>query len=536
MAHSVDLSQLATPRASAERPLSHQNRLTWLTRILLPLILIAGFAGALGYSFREAFLPATPVTVVPVLALQSEMEHAAGTLFRSAGWVEPRPTPVIVSALEEGVVARLLVIEGQELKEGDEVARLIEADAKLRLQGAEAEVDSRQAELASSQAALAAAEIRLREPIELQTKLAEAETLQARAENELSRLPNQVKAAKSRAALAASEKQSRMQSSDVVGRLALERAANELEGASAALGELESQRIALEKELAAHDRRVAGLRRQLELKTEEQQKRDEALAAVDLAKSRLAQANISLETSKLALSRMTIQAPCDGKVLALVARPGSKVMGLAPAAMPDASTVITMYDPARLQIRADVRLEEVPRVFPGQAVRIETPAVKGTMIGEVIAMTSLTDIQKNTLQVKIAVKTPPAVLKPDMLVEVSFLSPPTTREKSSSSDGPLALVIPPDLVERHGEQSHVWIADRRDGTAQMRDITTGGTTPEGLLEVKSGLAAGDRLIVSGREGLQPGDRIRIVGEDSSPPRASTAAQPPKKLKRLNDKG
>lgn len=533
MTHSVDLSQLASPRAAPGGHLVHRNRLTWLTRVLLPLVLVAGFVGALGYSFREAFLPARPVTVVPVLTVRSEFETAEGTLFRSAGWVEPRPTPVIVSALEEGVVAKLLVIEGQELRAGDDVARLIDADAQLRLQGAEAEVDSRTAELASSQAALVAAKTRLREPIELQTKLAEAETLQARAENELSRLPSQVKAAKSRAALAANEKESRVQSEGALGKLALARSANELEAATAALGELEAQRIALENEVAAHNRRVAGLRRQLELKTEEQRQHDEAQAAVDLARSRLAQANVALDTAKLALNRMTIKAPCDGKVLALVARPGSKVMGLAPASMPDASTVITMYDPAQLQIRADVRLEEVPRVFPGQLVRIETPAVKGSLAGEVIATTSLTDIQKNTLQVKIAVKNPPAVLKPDMLVEVSFLSPPTIRPKASAGEGPLALVIPPELVQQSEEGSRVWIADQQDGISRLQSITVGGTTPEGLLEVKSGLAAGDRLIVSGREGLHQGDRIRIVGEDHSSSPAKASAQPQKKLKRLN---
>lgn len=532
MARHVDLTQLTAPRAAGTRPVMHRNRLVWLTRYLLPLVLIAGFLGALAYSFREALLPARPVTVVPVLAVRTEIEQAEAPLFQSAGWVEPRPTPVIVSALEEGVVASLLVIEGQELKAGDSVARLIDADVKLRVQGAEAEVGSRRAELASSKAALAAAEIRLREPIELQTKIAEAETMLARVENELSRLPSQVAAAQSRAELAEKEKQSRLQSSDVVGKLALARAENESQVAAAALNELEAQRIALTNELAAHERRVAGLRRQLELKIEEKLQRDEAQAAVDLAESQLAQATVALETAKLALRRMTILAPCDGKVLALVARPGSKVMGLAPATMPDASTVITMYDPAQLQIRADVRLEEVPRVFPGQQVRIETPAVKGPLVGEVIATTSLTDIQKNTLQVKVAVKNPPAVLKPDMLVEVTFLSPPSTKPKSTAQDAPLTLVIPPELVHQSGEESRVWIADRQDGVARLRAITVGGMTPEGLLEVKSGLAVGDRLIVGNTESLRTGDRIRVVAEESGSDHTTSDGDSQKKMKRL----
>ena len=123
--------------------------------------------------------------------------------------------------------------------------------------------------------------------------------------------------------------------------------------------------------------------------------------------------------AELQLSRTVINAPMSGKILSLAARPGTKLMGLAPGALQDASTVVTMYDPAQLQVRADVRLENVAQVLKGQKVEIATPAVPGTVVGRVLAITSLTDIQKNTLQVKIAIDSPPAVLKPDMLVERS---------------------------------------------------------------------------------------------------------------------
>jgi HlyD family secretion protein len=91
-------------------------------------------------------------------------------------------------------------------------------------------------------------------------------------------------------------------------------------------------------------------------------------------------------------------------------------MGINRAAAYDASTVTTMYDPKSLQVRADVRLDDVPQVTVGQRVRIETPASSEPLIGHVLVATALTDIQKNTLQVKLAIDDPPAVLKPDMLV------------------------------------------------------------------------------------------------------------------------
>jgi HlyD family secretion protein len=522
MARQLDLRELANPRgtvSSAAR--GHGGGGRWLSRFVLPMVLLLGFAGALAYSFREIFLTAHPVKVVPVMAVQAEITESEAPLFQSAGWVEPRPTPVLVTALAEGIVEQLLVIEGQDLRAGETVARLIDADAQLRVQDAAAELSSRQAEMASKKASLIAAETRLREPLEWQTKLAEAEAMLARIGTERARLPGQIAAAESKLTLAGKELESRRNSTDVLGKLALARAENEHQVATAVHQELLAQKTTLEQEQAANDRRVKALQRQLELKTEELRERDEALAAVDLAEAKVRQANVMVEAAKLNLNRMTVKAPTAGRVQALIARPGSKVMGQTAASAPEASTVITMYDPARLQVRADVRLEEVPRVFVGQQARIETPAVAGALDGEVIATTSITDIQKNTLQVKVAVLDPPAVLKPDMLVQVTFLSPQKPKAASETVQAHLTLVIPPELVQQEGNESRVWIANQQRKVAELRAVTLGGLTRDGFREIKQGLSIGDRLIVSGAESLRVGDRIRIAGEGAGSSRPTS---------------
>jgi HlyD family secretion protein len=241
-----------------------------------------------------------------------------------------------------------------------------------------------------------------------------------------------------------------------------------------------------------------------------------------------------LETAQLSLERTFIRAPSDGKVLALVARPGSKVMGLAPASMPEASTVITMYDPASLQVRADVRLDDVPRVLAGQKVRIETPAVKGALAGEVIAATSFTDIQKNTLQVKVRIDDPPPVLKPDMLVQCTFLAPATVTP-APRDNGAFTLLVPPECIEMHEEIPKVWLADREYGVARLKSVVLGGSSSEGLQEIRSGLSVGDRLIATGKETLSDGERIRVTGENattSQPKSATHGEHSQMKMKRL----
>src|SRR5207253_890878 len=139
MNSNVDLRQLAVRRDSpqAASPVTRRPR-RWLTRVVLPTAVLLGFVGVTGWAARDSLLPSRPVTVVPVLATRGEVSREGEPLFQCAGWVEPRPTPVLVPALAEGFVDKLLVVEGQEVRAGETVATLIDADAKLALKAAEA--------------------------------------------------------------------------------------------------------------------------------------------------------------------------------------------------------------------------------------------------------------------------------------------------------------------------------------------------------------------------------------------------------------
>src|SRR5260221_7856696 len=114
MSTSVDLRQLAIqrePETARTRP--RQGRSHFVTRYLLPGLVLLGFTCLLLWALRATLLPAHPVTVVPVLTSRSEGSLPGAPLFQAAGWVEPRPTPSVVNALAEGVVEQLLVGEGQ---------------------------------------------------------------------------------------------------------------------------------------------------------------------------------------------------------------------------------------------------------------------------------------------------------------------------------------------------------------------------------------------------------------------------------------
>jgi RND family efflux transporter MFP subunit len=518
----IDLRQLAVRNEDGIARRSRRRR-PYFIRYVLPAVVVLGFVAVLAWAARDSLLPAQPVTITPVLSTRAEIQVSGTPLFQAAGWVEPRPTPVMVTALTEGVVQQLLVVEGQEVKAEDPVATLVQADAQFALRTAEAELALRQAEWESSCAVRDAAKVNLEQPVHLQGLSAEADAMVAKMETELATLPFQIKAAEAKQKLArlSLESKSKVDATGVLPELHYRQAESELETAAANLQELTAKEPRLKRELAALGSKRDAMRKRLELKTEEIRQYGEAEAKIKACDASLKQAQVALESARLRLERTTVRAPMAGRVLGLVARPGMRLMGLAGGTLQESSTVVTLYDPARLQVRADVRLEDVPRVTPGQPVKIETPAApEGALDGTVLFSTSQADIQKNTLQVKVAINAPPAFVKPDMLVQVTFLAPPTTGKPAASTEQ-LRLMIPRQLVEPRDGGNHVWIADQVGRVARLRPIKLGLGQSDDLVEVAEGLSPADKLIASGRAGLSDGQRIRVTGEDAGVGASST---------------
>jgi RND family efflux transporter MFP subunit len=530
----VDLRQLAVRRdRTAAHPAVRRRHLA--TRFLLPVGVLLGFLGVAGWAARDSLLPSRPVTVVPVLATRSEMRQEGAPLFQAAGWVEPRPTPVLVTALTEGVIDKLLVVEGLEVKAGEAVATLIEADARLSLRAAEAELRQRRAEAAGAQTTLKAARTNVAQPAHLNAALSEAEAMLAQKETELTSLPFLLDAARARLGILRLEYERKQKAPGAVPDIQIHQAKADLDGGTAAVAELESRKGRLEKEVEAQTRRREALRLRLELKTEETRALADAEAQVEATEARRQQAQTAVDAAHLRLERMAVRAPVSGRVLALLARPGQRLMGLAPGSLHDSSTVVSLYDPGMLQVRADVRLEDVPRVRPGQPVWIETPAAPdGPLEGAVLFPTSQADIQKNTLQVKVAVTAPPPTLRPDMLVQVTFLAPAGPRVTDPDAE-PLRLFVPRHLVESGDSGTRLWVADQAAGVGRLQAVTLGPARDANLVEVVEGLNAADKLIAGGREGLRDGQRIAVTGEDASPGASPHApAARPARLPRGDD--
>lgn len=511
MASELDLQGLAV-RRTAETPVP-RRRSKWLARYALPGVVLAGFAAVLAWAARDSFLPCHAVTVAPVVVQRGSAQRAGTPLFQAAGWVEPRPTPTLVTALAEGVVDKLLVVEGQSVAEGEPVARLIDVDAKLAVREAEARLEMARAEAKRADAELQAAQIRRDEPAHLEAAVAEAEAELAKVERELADHAYDIRADQAKLKLARQVLENRLGAEGSIPETMIQEARASVDTTAADLEQHTARVPKLEQEAKALRAKAAAVRRLAELKTDETRMVAQSESAQRAAAAKVREAETALDAAQLRLARMVVRAPLAGRVLALVARPGTRVMGLAQASFEDASTVVTLYEPERLQVRADVLLDDVPRVRPGQPVRIETPAAGKPLEGEVLFATSTADIQKNTLQVKVAVKSPPPLVKPEMLVRVTFLAPAVAAP--SGGEQPWRMLVPRSLVGGGEGGSYVWLADRAAGVCRRCPVKLGPLADGELVEVVEGLNVADKLIAGGRESLSEGARIEVTGEEPS---------------------
>ncbi|MBN69725.1 MAG: hemolysin D [Gimesia sp.] len=508
----VDLSQLALDR-SAPPQLRGHTRFRLLTRYLLPGTLLIGFAALIAYASRDLIFPPKPVTVMPVIVSQAQVRSAGTPLFQAAGWVEPRPTPIRVAALAPGVVEELLVVEDQKVKQGEPIARLVKVDAELALKNTIATEKLREAELQQARATLKAAEVRLSQPVHLEAVLSSAQAELAKIQTQLKNLPFMTRRAKADLEFARLDFERKKSARGAVTQRSIDESKTEVESTTAAYEELMGRKESLISEQKALQARCQALQTELTLLTAEQKARDEAQAQVAAAAARLEQSQVAVDQARLALERMTIRAPVAGRVYQLVAHPGSSVGNmLTQMTKFDGSTVVTMYRPEWLQIRVDVRFEDIPKVALNQPVQIDNPALSEPVRGSVLFISSEADIQKNTLQVKVKIDEPTPLLKPEMLVDVTFLAP-KHEQTEKDQDRESRIYVPRKMVQQNAAgQSCVWVADQSRQIARQQVIETSPHANGPLLEVTQGLNVSSRLIASPTSDLQPHERITITGE------------------------
>lgn len=204
---------------------------------------------------------------------------------------------------------------------------------------------------------------------------------------------------------------------------------------------------------------------------------------VDSAKRRLFLWDISKEQiAELAKTgktqtEMTINAPLNGIVLEKMVLDGAYIM--------PGTNLYKIADLSTVWIIADVYEYEVPLVKVGQQARVTLPYSSGEVLHTAVSFINpVLDPLTRTVKVRIAVKNPGLVLKPDMFVNVEILTSSGSR-----------LVIPRSAVLDSGTRQIVYV-EKEPGLFEMRRVKL-GLRGENDVEVLTGIKKGEQVVTSG---------------------------------------
>jgi multidrug efflux pump subunit AcrA (membrane-fusion protein) len=470
----ADLQALTVRRAPGGTHPAIRPPRRWLSRVGLPLLLLGGFAGLVAWASWGVLVPAAPVTVTPVVARTGIIQTRGVELFSATGWIEPRPTPLEVPALAEGVVEELLVLPGQRVRAGEVVARLIDADARLALQSAQDELAERQLKVQAAQADLSEAQAMLR-----------AADANVKADEELYR--NQViglaryeQTVAQQAVAQARVAQARIRVKEAEARVR--------QGETAVrIAELRLERMNVRApvngvvmSLNAIPGRMVGTRNPTSGQPD---------SIVTLYNPDELQVRVEVPIDKFQLVR-----PGQPALIEVDVVPGERLPG------------VVLYDTHETDIQRNtvrVKVGLLPAADRACPWPCPLPA---------LAHLAAQGVIEALLTARQQVTAPQHKLRPGMIAKVRVLAPPTAGDEEKGGEV-LRILVPKRLIVSAEGQSAVWIVDQAAHRAVLRPVVLGPAQQGELVEVVQGLQPSDKLISGGREGLQPGQRVRITGEE-----------------------
>ncbi len=212
-----------------------------------------------------------------------------------------------------------------------------------------------------------------------------------------------------------------------------------------------------------------------------------------------------------------ILAPFDGVAISKDAQPGEMISPVSAGGGFTRTGICSIVDMASLEIEVDVNESYINRVSPAQRVEATLDAYPEWRIpGKVITTVPTADRNKATVLVRIAFDFPAAPaasrtastgkldprILPDMGIKVAFLG----SEQAAPGAVAAPVTIPKNSVRTDGGSQVVFVAG--DGRAERRAIRLGNAKDD-RLEVLSGLAAGEKIVIDPPGTLRDGSPIVI---------------------------
>lgn len=229
-------------------------------------------------------------------------------------------------------------------------------------------------------------------------------------------------------------------------------------------------------------------------------------AAIDKAQSDLEAAEAAARVEKQALDRIyeqldkcVVRAPADGILQYSKDRwydPSSRIQ--AGAMVHNQQTLFQLPDLARMQVKVKIHESMVKKVHKGQKAEITIEALAHTILHGTVEKVG---IMADTIGYwdQGSVKEYVTIIKLDELPEDAGINPGMTAQvKILANEIPDVLLVPVQAVAEKEGKHFAYVS--RFGGAERRDVEVGETN-EKFVEVKDGLAEGEKVLLDARSRL-----------------------------------
>jgi membrane fusion protein (multidrug efflux system) len=217
-------------------------------------------------------------------------------------------------------------------------------------------------------------------------------------------------------------------------------------------------------------------------------------AELDTARAARDEAQAAVEAKRAVIARKQVYAPFDGVL-------GIRRIDLGDYLEPgDPVVPLQMLDP----IHVDYALPEqqLSRLTLGQPVEIAVPAWPGeTFHGRITAFDPGIDPATRAVRIRATLPNPDQRLRPGMFAQVWTIDP---EDKEVLSLPGTAVSYSP-----YGDSVFVVVGEPERTTVERRQVET-GEVREGRVEIRSGVAAGERVVAVGHNKLQNGMRVEVT--------------------------
>jgi membrane fusion protein, multidrug efflux system len=198
-----------------------------------------------------------------------------------------------------------------------------------------------------------------------------------------------------------------------------------------------------------------------------------------------------IESSKISLAKMSLEAPFAGVIADLpYYTDGTRVAS--------GTELVTVMDFQRLYLEANLPEKYFRNVERGYKVYITSyTTTSDTLLGTITQISPSIDPEARTFKCFVEIENSKEILLPGMFVKADLVV-------NSAED---VIVIPKDIIMSQNRNQIVYVVEQ--GVASERIITT-GLENNTSVEVKMGLLKGESIVNSGFETLRDQSRVRIL--------------------------